>query len=776
MDHNFKPRSARTSMLVLMAITCLPAHAQARATAAQTFPADEGWPRQYSDGTAKLVVYQPQVDSWKNFRRLEGRFAIALWPSQTSRAAYGVVRVKADTVVDTRSRTVAFTNFMITDASYPSAKDETEARDLTELTVKLFPQTPTSVSLDRVLAYMDRSQIKARPAAVKLEPPLILVSTQPAILVIIDGEPAFFDIEDTSLRKVLNTNWDLLFDTKAKRYYLRYEKSWLSAQTLTGAWRPEDKLSKEFSKLPASDSFWEIKQTAAWPQKLFPVPLVLVVHKPTELIVIDGAPFLQPMAGTQLSWIPNTDCDLFYSSADRNYYFLTSGRWFRSAQLSGGQWTAATAALPPDFKKLPLDHPRAHVLASIPGTRQADEAIITASIPQTAQIDRKTAKAQVHYIGDPAFEEIPGTGVSYASNTPNDVLKVGDLYYLCLQGVWFVSESASGPWMTADQVPHEIYTIPPESPKHNVTYVTVYESTPETVTYGYTAGYTGVYVGYGVAMWGTGYYYPSYYGWGYYGYPVYWPASYYTYGASTWYNPATGAYARGSAVYGPYGGYGRAAAYNPSTGRYAWGQAAWAPYGAAASGGFYNPNTGGWAGGYRAGNGYQSWGQSVVGRGSDQWARTASYSDSRGTLAGIQTSAGGKAVAARGSQGGWGFAARSAAGDVYAGRDGNVYKRDQSGQWYRNNGGSWETVTRASNTRPREALGSRDRTAGQPTIGVSSNDGGMGIQGLNRDAAARSWGNYNTQRSIPTRQSGSFGSSSRMSSGFASRGGGGRRR
>ena len=55
----------------------------------------------------------------------------------------------------------------------------------------------------------------------------------------------------------------------------------------------------------------------------------------------------------------------------------------------------------------------------------------------------------------------------------------------------------------ADKVPDEIYQIPPSSAKHNVTYVNIYESTPDTVTYGYTAGYSGVYVGYGVAMWGT---------------------------------------------------------------------------------------------------------------------------------------------------------------------------------------------------------------------------------------------------------------------------------
>ena len=67
--------------------------------------------------------------------------------------------------------------------------------------------------------------------------------------------------------------------------------------------------------------------------------------------------------------------------------------------------------------------------------------------------------------------------------------------------------------------------------------------------------------------------------------------------ASAWYNPATGMYARGASVYGPYGGYGRAAAYNPRTGAYAWGQAAWGPYGAAASGGFYSPRTGAWGAG-----------------------------------------------------------------------------------------------------------------------------------------------------------------------------------
>jgi hypothetical protein len=495
------------------------------------------------------------------------------------------------------------------------------------------------------------------------------------------------------------------------------------------------------------------------------------VQKPSELIVINGEPSFQPITATQLMWVNNTETDLFFDSTAKQFYFLTSGRWFRTADLKSRQWVAATTELPGDFQKIPVDHPRAHVLAAVPGTRQAEEAVIAASIPQTATITRNSAKAEVKYIGEPKFEPIPGTRISYASNTPNDVFEIDGRYYLCLQAVWFASATPNGPWAPADKVPDEIYQIPPSSAKHNVTYVNIYESTADTVTYAYTAGYSGVYVGYGVAMWGTGYYYPPYYGFGYYPYPVYWPASYYTYGASAWYNPATGAYGRGSAVYGPYGGYARGAAYNPATGSYAFGRSAWGPYGAAASGGFYNPSTGGWGGGYRASNGYQSWGQSVVGRG-DQWARTASYSDARGTVGGIQTSAGGAAIGARGSQG-QGFVGRSAAGDVYAGRDGNVYKRDQSsGEWSKNNGGSWESMNRTSN---QDARSSQLQSARQD--GVANRDSVQ--NSLNRDAAARNSGNYNAQRSgASQRSSGSSGYSGTRSSGSVSRPGGfgGRRR
>ena len=65
-----------------------------------------------------------------------------------------------------------------------------------------------------------------------------------------------------------------------------------------------------------------------------------------------------------------------------------TGRWF-SAPDFAGPWTFATPTLPADFQKIPLEHPRSRVLASVPGTDEANEAILVAQIPQTARVNKK---------------------------------------------------------------------------------------------------------------------------------------------------------------------------------------------------------------------------------------------------------------------------------------------------------------------------------------------------------------------------------------------------
>jgi len=83
----------------------------------------------------------------------------------------------------------------------------------------------------------------------------------------------------------------------------------------------------------------------------------------------------------------------------------------------------------------------------VPGTQQAAEAVLLAQVPQTAKVNKQDVKApEVEYQGDPKFEPIEKTKVAQAVNTDKQVIKFGDLYYLCFQGVWFMSRSATGPW------------------------------------------------------------------------------------------------------------------------------------------------------------------------------------------------------------------------------------------------------------------------------------------------------------------------------------------
>src|SRR6185295_19392923 len=229
-----------------------------------------------------------------------------------------------------------------------------------------------------------------------------------------------------------------------------------------------------------------------------------------ELILLRGAPNYLAVSGTRLVWVANSDSDVFRLGKTGPVYFLVSGRWFTSTAFEG-PWTFATPNLPDDFKKIPLSHQRSRVLASVPGTDEAAEAVLLAQIPETARVEKKQVKApDVSYQGEPQFQPIEQTTVARAINTDKDIIKVGDLYYMCFDGVWFMGRSPNGPWEITGSVPGEIYEIPVSSPAYNVTNVTVIEEDDDAVVFATAAAYTGLMVAWGCAVWGTGYYYPPY--------------------------------------------------------------------------------------------------------------------------------------------------------------------------------------------------------------------------------------------------------------------------
>jgi hypothetical protein len=751
------------------------------------------WPREktLADGT-RVTLFQPQIDSWELYAKMEFHLAAVFTLPDAGPIVPGVLRLTADTTTDFETRTVVAYDMKVAETAFPSTDPAMAAR-LTSASEGLIPQRPLELLLDRVLAHFEAGSEPPSPvepdhekgrgqSALRNDAPVIIASLSPALLVLFDGEPLWAPIEGTDLEFALNTNWQVFRNGDASRHFLLNEHSWLEADDPVGPWRPAGPLPDGFGRLPEQDVWVEVRKNIPGAKvKPDSAPWVVVSYQPAELIVIAGTPQLEAIEGTQLAWISNTESDLFWAAGEERFYFLVSGRWFRGEKLDG-PWSYATIDLPEEFSAIPLDHPRTRIRASVPGTPEAQEAMRLAQIPRKAEVTRDDVSVDVTYDGDPKFEPIEGTSMAYAANTSFDVIRYGDIYYTCFQGIWFVSTTPNGPWLVTDAVPDELYTIPPECPKHHVTYVYVYDSTPDVVVYGYTSGYWGVYVHGGVVVYGTGWYYPSY--WYYpphYAYPIYYPRPY-SYGAASWYNPYTGSYGRGAVAYGPFGGYGWGSTYNPHTGAYTRGAAAWGPY----QGGYrregYNPSTDTYAARQGYANPYEHWGESVVSRG-DEWVHGGHYGDERGTVGAIETSKGGKGVGYSGDEG-RGFVAKDGDNNVYAGRDGNVYRNDGDG-WSKYENGDWNTVdpsqvqqraaergidTDAARQRADESSAARASGEARTRTERSGERAGTMDQ-LQRDRQARDRGNarsrdYNSWRS---------GGSGRYGRSSGSRGAGGRR-
>jgi len=753
------------------------AQTPAAATAAQAAP-DGGWPRVYTTASnAALALYQPQISSWTDQKHVVAYAAVSYTPKGAEKPALGTVKVESDTSVALDDRLVNFSELKIAEPNFPTLQRDQLRTVVDEIIASLTPGERV-IALDRVLASIDTSKIIPKNIeGVKADPPPIFFSKTAARLVNIDGDPIWAPIPQNDLKTAVNTNWDLFEHGPTKTYYLRNEKVWLKSADVKGPWAPAGKLPESFAKLPADENWKEIKaslpgQTISAAQ----APKMFVSTQPAELILLSGEPNYLAVPGTKtLLWVSNSESDVFRMGVKGPVYFLVAGRWFSAPDFTG-PWTFATPNLPAEFKQIPLEHQRSRVLASVPGTPQAAEAILLAQIPQTARVSKTVQAPEVAFQGGAAqFQPIEQTTMQRAVNTDKDIIKVGDLYYMCVDGVWFMATAAAGPWKVTGDVPKQIYEIPVSSPAHAVTYVTVEESNNDAVTFATAAAFTGAMVAFGCVVWGTGYYYPPYYGF-YGGYPYYYP-HYPTYGYGASYNPWTGAYSRGAVAYGPYGGAGVGQRYNPRTGTYSRGAVAYGPYGARGAAQAYNPRTGAYGATRQGSNVYGSWGATGVQRG-DQWAATARKTNNATgvTRRTTQTSGGGESYRRTGPGGTTGVA-RTGSGDVYAGHDGNVYRK-QGDSWEKYGDGGWNGVEQptpqqreqAQNRASQAGTQAKDRAA---SSGWDSSTAGQ----VNRDSAARAEGQQRTQAASTARSSGSSRSSgSYRPSGGGARSGGGRRR
>ncbi len=747
------------------------------------------------DGYA-LALHAPQVRSWPEFEQFTASVAFELTPPGATSPTFGTATVTGQTIVDRENRQVEIRAPRVSDVKFATTVPPAYKAAIENAVTR----TSLKVPLDIFLAYVaDEVLAGPPPTGFNTAPPPIVVRSTPTLLLFVNGKPVPSPVSSTSVEVVVNANWPTFrAPAGSGAYYLLDRDRWLTSSRLEKGWKAATSLPASFANLPANPEFADARKAVPLQKSSRPVPQVLFADRPTELIVTDGKPALEAIPGTDgLQWVKNTESPLF--KLGPNWYFLVAGRWFTATNLDSGPW-AFVKELPAAFAAIPDDHARAAVLASVPGTLEARMAALEASLPNKIRVKKGSAPTvEVTYAGDPKFEPIAGTTVARAVNTGYDVLMYQNRYYLVYAAAWYVSDSPTGPWGATADVPAAIYSIPPSSPSYAVTDVKPAGSSDDEIEFSSTAAYaTGVIVAMGVAYYGTGWYYPPYYHGGIY-YP-YWGS----YGHGSWYNPATGRYGSRSVWYGPYGGYSYSQGYNPRTGRYGYVETAWDGDEWGSFGETYNPRTGV---GTKTERYYDEDKNKMttdrkVERG-DEWVKTERKTDfdegtqtvERETSQGgssevqrsredgsittertietgdgeqgsmtsetrrndgrsatsIEGSGGGQAISVSGEGPGRTTVGQSGSGDLYAGHDGNVYKKTDDG-WQHYENGEW-SATKSGGGSYREMGSGATAPEGaatrpQPASGAyqsPSRDARAASQ-LDRDYAARQRGSQQYQQ------------------------------
>jgi len=685
--------------------------------AAGTAPqeAELDWPRSIETPEGTVVLYQPQPESFEG-DRTTARFALSVGPTGSDERIFGVAWVEARVDTDRDARTVRIVDLEVTRVGFPDSTDDQEAR-LSALLEEEIPSWDIEFSLDRLLASLEALE-PSRAAAEDLSstPPIIMFSTEPKILVTIDGEPILQPVDGASLMRVVNTPFTLLLASGT--YYLYAgEERWYTAAALDEAWTVTRSVPDEVASVtppPPDDAVGDTVSVTG------PQPGVIVATEPTELLVTDGDPEYSPLSGTDLLYVSNSESDILLDIQSQTYYLVLSGRWFGADSLDGSWTHVRPADLPETMAAIPADSEMGHILLSVPGTLEAEEAVLDHQIPQTSAIKRTEVTLEVEYDGPPEFKEIEGTDMAFAVNTSASIIRIDGEYYACSDAVWFVSDDPEGGWRVADSIPDAIHEdMPADVPVYNVKYVYVFDSTPDIVYVGYYPGYTYSYVYGGTIVYGTGYHYAPWYGTVYYPQPATW-------GFHVRYNPW----------------YGWSYGMSYSTG----------PFTFAIGFGGYHPHYGGWWGpvgyrGYRAGyhrgwhNGYRAGARAGYRAGYRAGTRTA---NTRNNIYARDRNQGRNATRPATADRARPQAQPSTRNDVYSNRNGDLFRQNQDGGWEGRNNRQWEPgqgTGGAANRPSQPSTGARPgQRPAQPSTGARPS---QTPQTQNRDQLNRSSQNRN---------------------------------
>ncbi|RPH51602.1 MAG: hypothetical protein EHM91_00995, partial [Planctomycetota bacterium] len=481
----------------------------------------ENWPKEITTPSLRITVYKPELDSLKG-NRIRLRSAFSALKGEASEPVFGSFWMTGTLDVSDDRKSGSTSDVRVAEVRFPRAA----AQDVTLLRQSLesdIPRWRLSYPMADLFAELKAlEQRKAQAMGLKADVPQILFRDRPAVLLSIEGEPAWRAVQGTAFRRLANSGFFVLQDPALDKCYLHVPPYWWSAAEPTGPWEAIDNAPDAVAEIWTREPKPELPETDAG-QEATARPEVLVATQPSELIWTDGPAQFAPISGTNLLFVKNTDSDVFLEIEMQTTYVLLSGRWYRTpAQRTAWEFVPSDR-LPEDFSRIPLTSEKAHVLACVDGTPQAQAAVLDAEVPQTEAVKPGPApEMEASYDGEPQFTPVEGSSVQYAVNTPSSIFSVGRRYYWCNDGIWYDSDLAVGPWYVCSWVPPAISLIPPSCPSYYVTYCRVFSVKPSAIWFGYYPGYRGCYVWGRTIVYGTGWRYRCWSGSSWYPRPVTW--------------------------------------------------------------------------------------------------------------------------------------------------------------------------------------------------------------------------------------------------------------
>ena len=193
-------------------------------------------------------------------------------------------------------------------------------------------------------------------------PPALVVSTEPAELIVTDGPPEYTPIAGGELLMVSNSESDVLREVETQQLYVLLSGRWFTSRSTSGPWEVihSDALPESFAKVDPDGDYgyllvWvagtemanEAMLDAAIPQT------AAVKRDATIQVAYDGEPQFEPVEETQLQYAVNTESQVIQSGNE--YYCVQEGVWYVAIDAKG-PWEVATS-VPEEIRAIPPSSP-----------------------------------------------------------------------------------------------------------------------------------------------------------------------------------------------------------------------------------------------------------------------------------------------------------------------------------------------------------------------------------------------------------------------------------